>query len=49
MRTVAPYDAAKICAKFGGGGHNAAAGCEFDCDIDQVKNALLKVIKEELE
>ena len=49
LRTVEPYDAAKICANFGGGGHHAAAGCDFDCSIDEVKNALLKVIKEELE
>lgn len=49
LRTVEPYDAAKICANFGGGGHNAAAGCDFNCSIDEVKSALLKVIKEELE
>ncbi len=49
LRTVEPYDAAKICANFGGGGHHAAAGCDFDCTIQEVKNALLKVIKEELE
>ncbi len=49
LRTVEPYDAAKICANFGGGGHHAAAGCDFDCSIDEVKNSLLKVIKEELE
>lgn len=49
LRTVEPYDAAKICANFGGGGHHAAAGCDFDCAIQEVKNALLKVIKEELE
>lgn len=49
LRTVEPYDAAKICASFGGGGHHAAAGCDFHCPIDEVKSALLKVIKEELE
>ncbi len=49
LRTVEPYDAAKICANFGGGGHHAAAGCDFDCPVDEVKSALLKVIKEELE
>ena len=49
LRTVEPYDAAKICANFGGGGHHAAAGCDFDCPIDEVKSSLLKVIKEELE
>ena len=49
LRTVEPFDAAKICANFGGGGHHAAAGCDFNCSIDEVKNSLLKVIKEELE
>lgn len=49
LRTVEPYDAAKICANFGGGGHHAAAGCDFNCPVDEVKSALLKVIKEELE
>ncbi len=48
MRTVEPYDAAKICSKFGGGGHHAAAGCEFDCSLQEAKQQLLEVIKEEL-
>lgn len=48
MRTVEPYDAAKICANFGGGGHNRAAGCEFDCSLDKVKEILLETIKAEL-
>lgn len=47
MRTVEPFDAAKICAKFGGGGHSAAAGCEFDCSLDEVKAQLLEIIKAE--
>lgn len=47
MRTIEPYDAAKICANFGGGGHSAAAGCEFDCPLDEVKEKLLEIIKKE--
>ena len=47
MRTVEPYDAAKICANFGGGGHSAAAGCEFDCSLNNVKAQLLEIIKAE--
>lgn len=47
MRTIEPYDAAKICANFGGGGHNAAAGCEFDCSLSEVKAQLLEIIKAE--
>ena len=44
LRTVEPYDAAKICANFGGGGHHAAAGCEFDCSLTEAKEQLLKKI-----
>ncbi len=47
LRTVEPYDAAKICAKFGGGGHNRAAGCEFDCSLESAKQQLLEIIKAE--
>ncbi len=47
LRTIEPFDAAKICANFGGGGHHAAAGCEFDCTLEDAKKQLLEVIKEE--
>ena len=47
MRTVEPFDAAKMCGKLGGGGHHAAAGCEFDCPLDEVKATLLETIKAE--
>ena len=47
LRTVEPYNAAKICANFGGGGHNAAAGCEFDCSLTEAKQQLLEIIKAE--
>ncbi len=49
LRTVEPYDAAKICSNFGGGGHNAAAGCEFDCSLDEVKIQLLSKIADCIE
>ncbi|MBQ4644595.1 MAG: bifunctional oligoribonuclease/PAP phosphatase NrnA [Clostridia bacterium] len=48
LRTVEPFDAAKICANFGGGGHNRAAGCEFDCSLEEVKIQLLDAISTEL-
>lgn len=48
VRTVEPYDAAKICACFGGGGHNRAAGCEFTCSLEETTDALLKVIGEQI-
>lgn len=47
LRTVEPYNAAKICGNFGGGGHHAAAGCEFECSLSEVKSKLLEVIKAE--
>lgn len=48
LRTVAPYDASEICARLGGGGHSRAAGCDFDCPLDEVKAVLLKNIEAEL-
>ncbi len=47
LRTVEPYDAAKICLKLGGGGHNRAAGCDFDCSLEEAKATLLEIIKAE--
>ncbi len=49
LRTNAPVDAMKICKTFGGGGHPRAAGCEFKCSPDKIKEQLLPVIKETLE
>lgn len=34
LRAVAPYDAASICKRFGGGGHLRAAGCSLPMDIE---------------
>lgn len=47
LRTIEPFDAAKICGNFGGGGHNRAAGCEFDCSLEDAKKQLLEIIKAE--
>lgn len=48
LRTFEPYNAADICAAFGGGGHIRAAGCEFSCDIESAKRQLLSAIGEVL-
>lgn len=48
IRTVEPYDAAEICGHFGGGGHNRAAGCEFECSLEEAKSTLLKFIGEKV-
>ena len=48
LRTHEPYNAAEICANFGGGGHVRAAGCRFDCSSAEAKNLLLSKISEVL-
>lgn len=48
MRTVEPYDASRICAEMGGGGHSRAAGCEFGGSLDDGLNRLLECIGAEL-
>ena len=48
LRSFEPYNAADICAIFGGGGHIRAAGCEFSCDIESAKRQLLSAIGEVL-
>lgn len=48
LRTHEPYDAAQICALFGGGGHARAAGCRFNCSANEAKQLLLSTISEVL-
>lgn len=48
IRTHAPVDASKICARLGGGGHRRAAGCQFDGSLEQATQQLLACIEEEL-
>lgn len=45
VRTNEPFDAAKICSAFGGGGHIRAAGCEFSCSAEQAKLAILNHVE----
>ncbi|WP_101698291.1 DHH family phosphoesterase [Clostridium minihomine] len=49
LRTLAPVDAAKICAEFGGGGHNAAAGCTIEEPFESARDKILAVIGKVLE
>lgn len=46
VRTSPRYDAAKICAVLGGGGHRAAAGATVDGGIEGAKEAILRALKE---
>lgn len=49
VRTYPPFDASKICANFGGGGHVAAAGCTIEGDLDTAKAKLVGCIKNIME
>ncbi len=49
VRTHAPVDAAEICRKFGGGGHNRAAGCAVEgMTLEQAEKEFVCVIGEVL-
>ncbi|MGL4735992.1 MAG: DHH family phosphoesterase, partial [Cellulosilyticaceae bacterium] len=49
-RSVAPYDVAKLCQYFGGGGHQRAAGAtlvgDFDQLLEEVRLALAALARE---
>lgn len=49
LRTYEPLDASAICAKLGGGGHKAAAGCTVLGSLDEAKVKILAAVKEALE
>lgn len=48
VRTHAPYDASRICARFGGGGHPRAAGCTVEGPGAQAARTLAAEMEEEL-
>ncbi len=48
VRTAPEVDAAAICARFGGGGHRQAAGCELLGSLDNAKAALLAEVENAL-
>ncbi len=48
VRTKEPINAAQICARFGGGGHKYAAGCELGTDGEAAAEALISVVAEKL-
>jgi len=47
VRTAAGYDASAYCACLGGGGHKAAAGCAIPGTLEDGKNAILGVLRNE--
>jgi bifunctional oligoribonuclease and PAP phosphatase NrnA len=44
VRTTGPWDAAKISAHFGGGGHIRAAGGTLDADVDQAEQQVVAYV-----
>lgn len=48
VRTNGNINASDFCAKFGGGGHPAAAGCSIEGKLDDVRNKLIKAAEETL-
>lgn len=45
VRTHEGLDAAAFCGAFGGGGHARAAGCQFECSLEEAKKAVLDEMK----
>jgi bifunctional oligoribonuclease and PAP phosphatase NrnA len=45
LRAAAPYDAAAISKRFGGGGHLRAAGCSLPMDIDDAIKTFVPVLE----
>ena len=47
VRTAAGYNASAYCSKLGGGGHAAAAGCSIPGTLEDGKQAILRILREE--
>lgn len=46
LRTGPAYNASALCAELGGGGHSAAAGATVSGGIENAKNAVLQVLRQ---
>ena len=46
LRTDGGVDASAVCARFGGGGHKMASGCELDCPPEETVERVLAVVEE---
>ena len=46
LRSGKEVNSSEICAVFGGGGHNMAAGCTISCPPDKAEQMILDVISE---
>ena len=48
LRTDGGVDASRVCARFGGGGHKYAAGCELGTDGEESERRLVAAVEEAL-
>lgn len=48
VRSFLPYDASRICAELGGGGHACAAGCRLEGDRETAVAAVLQSVRKEI-
>jgi phosphoesterase RecJ-like protein len=48
LRTTAPYDAAAICARYGGGGHVRAAGCSVEMGVEAAIKEMVPTLERAL-
>lgn len=46
VRAIPGYDAAAVCAKFGGGGHKSAAGATFSLPLEEAAEAVAEAMPE---
>ena len=49
VRAVPGYDAARVCEKFGGGGHKGAAGAGLNLPLDEALQVVAKALEEAVE
>lgn len=48
LRTGSTLNASQICAKLGGGGHAAAAGCRIEGTLEEAKKTILEAVGQEI-
>ncbi|MBE3557922.1 MAG: bifunctional oligoribonuclease/PAP phosphatase NrnA [Ktedonobacteraceae bacterium] len=48
LRTEAPYNAAEICMRFGGGGHARAAGATINLPLEEAMRVVIMALEQEL-
>ena len=47
VRAIPGYDAARVCAHFGGGGHKGAAGATINLPLEEAANAIAEAMQAE--